>query len=75
MAAIGVVVIVLVLSVGFELEGKPYSKSSLGGLVMLGGALIVIVLSGVLAVGLELRGGGWVQMVLIAVWEEKVVLV
>ncbi len=35
-AAIRVVTMALVLSVGFVLEGKPYSKASLGGSVMLG---------------------------------------
>ncbi len=70
-----VVAMVLVLSVGFVLEGKPYSKASLGGLVMLGGALMFIALSGLLVEGLGLRGGGWVLMVLVAMWEGKVVSV
>ncbi len=74
-AMIRVVVMVLVLFVGFVLEGKPYSEASLGGPVMVGGALTFIVLSGLLAEGLGLRGGGWVPMVLIVVWEDKVVLV
>ncbi len=73
-AMVRVVAMVLVLSVGFVMEGKPYSKDSLGGLVKLGGALMFIVLLGLLAEGLGLRGGGWL-LVFIAVWGGKVVLV
>ncbi len=73
-AVIRVVAMVLVLSVGCVLERKPYSKASLGGLVVCGGALTFIVLLGLLAEGLALRGGGWMQMVLNAVRENKVVL-
>jgi hypothetical protein len=51
----------------FALFGKPNSEASLGGLVMLGGALPIIVLSLKLAKGLGLGGGGWVLMVLMAV--------
>ncbi len=73
-ARIQVVAMVLVLSMGFMLEGKLYSEASLGGSVVLGGALMFKVLSGLLVVGLGLRGGGWL-LVLSAVWGDKVVLV
>jgi hypothetical protein len=84
-AAIGVVVMVLVVLVGFMLgkwfvfalfgKLKPKSKALLGGLVVLGGALMVIVQLVELAKSLELEGGGWVILVSMVMWEENLFLV